>query len=126
MGKMKRKEYESGQEEIRKDYFRKLEAKQNNEPWVQEIPVDMTSERAIHEKCLICGNPNMKEQLSGSECKRCGINRLIETYGYTKESAEAEYEDRKNRKQASLTFYEMARKKKVSKTKRDDTQDLGF
>ena len=123
---MKRKEYESGQEEIRKDYFKKLEAKKDNELWIKEIPVDMTSERALHEKCLICGNPNMDEQITGSECKRCGMQRLIDIYGYTKESAEAEYNHRQKRKKESISFYEMARKKKVSNTKREETEDLPF
>ncbi len=123
---MKRKQYELEHEEIRKDYFRKLEAKKNDEPWVKDIPVDMTSERAIHGKCLICGNPNMDEQITGSECKRCGTQRLIDIYGYTKESAEIEYSHRQERKEKSMTFYEMARKKKVSNTQRDETEDLPF
>lgn len=123
---MKRKEYEQEREEIRKDYFKKLEAKQNDEPWVQDIPVDMTSVRAVHEKCLICGNPNMDDRMTGSECKRCGITRLIEIYGYTKETAEAEYKHRQERMESSMKFYEMARKKKVSNTNREEIQDLGF
>lgn len=123
---MKRKEYELEREEIRLDYFKKLEAKKNNEPWTQDIPVDMTSFRAVHEQCLSCGNPNMNEIMSGLECKRCGIQRLIDIYGYTKESAEAEHKNREERKAYSMKFYEMARKKKVSNTKREETQSLGF
>lgn len=94
MGKMKKKEYESGQQGIRLDYFKKLEAKKNDEPWVKDIPVDMTSARAPDEKCLYCGNPNMNDAMNGAECKRCGIKRLIEIYGYSKENAEKEYEHR--------------------------------
>ncbi|MCK4816092.1 hypothetical protein KA005_09990 [bacterium] len=108
---MKRKEYELEQEEIRKDYYKKLEAKKNYEPWVKDIPVDMVPSWAALDKCLSCGNPNMKDAISGFECKLCGIKRL----------SEKEYEYRQNRKQSSLTFYEMARKKKVSNTKREET-----
>lgn len=123
---MKRKEYELEREQIRLDYFKKLEAKKNGEPWVKDIPVDMTSERAIHGKCLICGKPNMEEQMDGAECKRCGIQRLMDIYGHTKETAETEYDHRLKRKDESVTFYEMARKKKVSNTKRDEIEDLPF
>jgi len=123
---MKRKEYEQKQDKVRLDYFKKLDAKKNNEPWVKDIPVDMASERAIHHKCLSCGNPNMAGQMSGSECKQCGINRLVNIYGYSKEKAIYEYEYRLQRKEASMKFYEMARKKKVSNTKRNDIEDLPF
>ena len=113
---MKRKQYELEHEEVRKDYYKKLEAKKDNEDWVKDIPVDMVPSWAALEKCLSCGNPNMKDAISGSECKLCGIKRL----------SEEEYEHRQKRKEKSMTFYEMARKKKVSNTKRDETEDLPF
>ena len=108
-------------------YWRVLEAKRANEEWVKDIYVDLTTQRSIQDVCLSCGNPKLEDAMSGLECKRCGINRLVETYGYTKESAEKEYEHRQERKDTVMKFYEMARNKKVSNTKREEVDnDLPF
>jgi len=101
-------------------YWKVLEAKRANEEWVKNIYVDLTTQRSIQDACLSCGNPDLSNAMSGLECKRCGINRLIEIYGYTKESAEKEYEHRQQSKERTMKFYEMARNKKVSKNVRRD------
>ncbi len=107
-----------------KDYYWKiLEAKRNGEEWTKDIYVDLTTQRSIQENCLYCGNPNMDDAMNGSECKKCGINRLIEIYGYTKESAEKEYDHRQQNKERVMKFYDMARKKKVSRTKRQEIEE---
>jgi len=102
--------------ELPKDYYyRVLEAKKNNEDWVADIPVDITTERAREGKCLYCGNPNMDDSLSGSECRRCGIKRMMELYGRTKEEAEKEYQKRQDDKERGLKFAEMLANKRVNK-----------
>ena len=113
-------------EDPKEYYYKIFNAKKNGEAWAKDIPCDMAIYFADQERCHICGKPDMDEQVTGSECKRCGTQRLIDIYGYTKESAEIEYSHRQERKEKSMTFYEMARKKKVSNTKRDETEDLPF
>ena len=82
-----------------KEYYHKvLIAKQNGEDWAKDIPLDLVPDRGENHKCLYCGNPNMADSLSGSECKRCGIKRLQEIYGMAKDLAIIEYEYRLKKK----------------------------
>ena len=104
-----------------RDYYWKLfDAKKNNKEWAKNINLDISSFNSIHGKCLYCGNPNMDDAMNGAECKRCGIKRLIEIYGYSKENAEKEYEHLQKRKEKSLKFYEMLDKKRISNNIRND------
>ena len=112
-----------------KDYYWKVfDAKRGHEDWAKNIPLDVSTFHSIHHRCLYCGNPNMEESMNGAECKKCGIKRLIDTYGYEEEAAKEEYEHRKKKKEETMKFYELARDKKVSNTKREvvDPSDLPF
>ena len=120
---MKRKSDIFTTEDIKSDYFKKLEAKEAQEPWVKNIPVDMVPARCIQRKCIYCGNPKMEEQMNGFECKRCGIKRLELIYGYEHEKAVEEYNHRLEKKNSTMKFYEMARRKKVSNNKREEIDD---
>jgi hypothetical protein len=111
---------------VRDFYWKVLEAKQNNEPWAIDYRVDQTTQRSIQGTCLACGNPDLSGSMSGAECKKCGINRLINTYGFSKEAAEKEYDHRQSRKEITMNFYEMARKKRVSNNKRIAEEDVLF
>ena len=110
----------------REYYYKLLNAKKNGESWARELPVDIGLERIDQNKCPTCGKPDMSEQMTGCECKRCGIQRLIYTYGYSKETAEQEYEHRLQRKEERLKLKELVKHKKVSEIKRDDIEDLPF
>ncbi len=105
-------------------YWKILEAKKNEEDWVKDIYVDLTTKRSIHGHCLSCGSMDMEGRMSGSECKKCGISRLIGTYGISKENAEKEYDHRQSRKEITMSFYDMARKKRVTKNKRKAEIDI--
>lgn len=105
-------------------YWRVFDAKKNNEEWARKIPFDMSSQRSIKRFCLTCGSPKMGDDaFSGSECKKCGVERLTKIYGYSEENALKFYENRENRKAYSKNFYEMARNKKISNTKRSEMPD---
>ena len=93
-------------------YWRVLYGKRDKMEWCSHIPVDLTTERAKEHKCFYCGNPNMEESMSGSECKRCGIKRLVEVCNYTQEEAEAEYARRAAAKERRIKFKEMVEGKK--------------
>jgi len=113
-------------EDAEEYYYATLDAKKKNEQWVADIPADITTERARDGKCLYCGNPNMDDSMSGSECRKCGIKRLTELYGYTKEDALKEYNKRQDDKERGLKFAEMLANKRLNKDIIHEDNDLPF
>lgn len=112
----------SGTESPEQYYWRLLEDKKAGKEWARKIPCEMNNAWAIHGNCLRCGNPHMEEQMTGSECKRCGKKRLVDLYGFSPENVDEMYKEREARKEYSKKFYDMARSKKVSNTRRSDIE----
>ena len=119
---MKRRKNSDDTETARDYYYKLLMAKKDNEEWSQLIPFDMVPFRADEHVCLFCGNPNMEDSLTGSECKRCGIERLVKISGMPKDEAILEYEYRSQKKKKSQTRYENFVKELV-KRNQDPNQD---
>ena len=96
-------------------YYAVLNAKKDNEEWAVEIPLDLVPQRGEQHKCLLCGNPNMEDSLTGSECRLCGQKRLKEVYSLSSDEAILEYELRIKGKQRSQEKYEKFVKEKYAK-----------